>query len=239
MENLLTDAIQRHVNVNCLGYTLKPVSWTDTLTNTEFQTCIQYDFSTFMGIIIIVGLIPKCYMFNLRPPSCSINWCRFVKWRINSYCRQIYNCIPSRFLSTLAKAIIGWNTLWAKINRLINNIQINKQFSSLIMPPEQSIMNDAGYTIHRQKCGRYDIVCTVFPNLDISYFSRRTANAIGNESTKLITPIASVFVLPVKVASETTAETFAIRQTQSEKVRQSVCSSESHQPAQWEIEMIP
>lgn len=68
---------------------------------------------------------------------------------------------------------------------------------------------------------------------------RRIANAIAvtKVTAKLITPIASVFrIIRKKSHLKTTAETFAIRQTQSEKSVNRSVVLKSHQPAaQWEI----
>ena len=59
--------------------------------------------------------------------------------------------------------------------------------------------------IHERKCGRYDIVCTTFfPPFDaISLSKIANAMAVTKVTTRLITPIASVFLITrINVISE-------------------------------------
>ena len=59
--------------------------------------------------------------------------------------------------------------------------------------------------IHERKCGRYDIVCTTFfPPFDAISFSKiANAMAVTKVTTRLITPIASVFLITrINVISE-------------------------------------
>jgi hypothetical protein len=59
--------------------------------------------------------------------------------------------------------------------------------------------------IHERKCGRYEMVCTVFlPPFDFTSFNNMANKiAMTNVTIRLITPMPSVFLITrIKLASE-------------------------------------
>lgn len=78
--------------------------------------------------------------------------------------------------------------------------------NSFTIPVPESISCKIPVTmIHERKCGRYDIVCTTFfPPFDAISFSKiANAMAVTKVTTRLITPIASVFLITrINVISE-------------------------------------
>ena len=85
-----------------------------------------------------------------------------------------------------AKKFIGWSIICIFTR------------NSFIIPVPESISCKIPVTmIHERKCGRYDIVCTTFfPPFDAISFSKiANAMAVTKVTTRLITPIASVFLI--------------------------------------------
>ena len=157
---------------------------------------------------MIVGLIPGSvtYLIFDQRPAPSIDAASYSEGSIDVIAARYMIAFHPVSFHTLANATIGQKYPGCAKKFIGWSIICIFTRNSFTIPVPESISCKIPVTmIHERKCGRYDIVCTTFfPPFDaISLSKIANAMAVTKVTTRLITPIASVFLITrINVISE-------------------------------------